>query len=93
MSESVWTRLREAAEYFSDRGEGAVMVEAADRGEDLEQAVLTAFELKNRAERRIGDLERALLRIAGIGLGPDHGSAQWQVDTAIAIAREVLGKN
>jgi hypothetical protein len=43
-----------------------------------------------RLEGEVARLRRALATIADIPLGPDHGSAQWQIDCAAQIAREAL---
>jgi hypothetical protein len=41
-------------------------------------------------ERERDRLLRAMNQISMVGLGPDPGSAQWQIGTARAIAREAI---
>jgi hypothetical protein len=51
---------------------------------DLMDALLARAE---NAEAERDRLLRAMSQISMVGLGPDPGSAQWQIDTARAIAR------
>ena len=44
----------------------------------------------NGLERKRDRLLRAMSQISILGLGPDPGSTQWQIDTARAIAREAI---
>jgi hypothetical protein len=41
-------------------------------------------------ERKRDRLLRAMKQISTVGLGPDPGSAHWQINTARAIAREAI---
>jgi hypothetical protein len=43
-----------------------------------------------KAERKRDRLLRAVNQISTVGLGPDHGSAQWQINAARAIAQEAI---
>lgn len=43
-----------------------------------------------RLEGEVARLREALERITRLPLGPDTGSAQWQIDCAVSIAKEAL---
>ena len=44
-----------------------------------------------QAAAEVVRLRRALEKIRDVGLGLDHGSAQWQIDVARELARAALG--
>ena len=44
-----------------------------------------------QAAAEVERLRRALGQIRDVGLGLDHGSAQWQIDVARKLARAALG--